>query len=198
MSMFDGLPRGGFPTIVADVPSKYFTRSAKGLGRSAERHYRTMTAEELIALPVADYAAPDAHLFFWVTGPHMALGYHVPIMRAWGFEPSSLAFVWVKPTRAAFENGCFFFEPELFRMMMGHTTRQNAEFVVLGRRGNPKRRSKSVRQVIPEPAREHSRKPERFYGLVERYADAPILELFGRSQRPGWTVRGDEATKFSA
>ena len=84
-----------------------------------------------------------------------------------------------------------------FKMGLGYTSRQNAEFVVLGRRGDPPRKSASVRQIMVEPAREHSRKPEKFYQNAETYAAGPRLELFGRQQRPGWTVRGNESDKFT-
>lgn len=196
MKMLRGLRRNHFACIVADVPWKYVVRSKKGLGRSAEKHYDTMTLEEIAAMPVARYAAKDCHLFFWVTGPFFAKGAHAPIMRAWGFEPVATAFVWVKPTKGVYENGNFFFDDRMFKMNMGHTTRQNAEYVVLGRRGKPKRISKKVRQVIGEPQREHSRKPEQFFQRVEQYCEGPRLELFSRARRKGWTTRGNQVDLF--
>ena len=79
---------------------------------------------------------------------------------------------------------------------MGHTTRQNAEYVVLGRRGKPRRLCKDVHQLIIQPRREHSRKPDEFYARVERYCTGPYLELFARQRRPGWTAWGNELDKF--
>lgn len=192
------LPEQHFPVIVADVPWAYKVRSDKGLGRSAERHYRTMSIADIEALPVARFAARDARLLFWVTGPFFAVGAHVPIMRAWGFEPVSVWGVWAKPLRHLYQNehGCIL-DDHVFEMMMGHTSRQNCEFVVEGRRGSPpKRLSRSVRQLFLEPARQHSRKPEKFYENVERYCAGPYLELFGRQRRPGWIVRGDQIGMF--
>lgn len=136
----------------------------------------------------------------WVTGPLLAIGAQVPVMRAWGFEPVAIWGVWVKPTKAHYQQGYMFFDENIERMWkmgMGHTSRQNAEFVVLGRRGNPKRLSKRVRQIITAPLRQHSRKPDEFYRNCEEYSDGPRLELFGREERPEWTVRGDEVTKFN-
>ena len=85
----------------------------------------------------------------------------------------------------------------MFFFGQGHTTRQNAEYVILGRRGDPVRRSASVRQIIPAALREHSRKPDEVFKRIEQYAEGPYLDLFGREQRPGWIVRGNEANKFN-
>ena len=113
-------------------------------------------------------------------------------MRAWGFEPSSIAFVWIKPTRKAFANGGFFLDETLFAKGMGHTTRQNAEYVVLAGEASRAGSRKDVHQLIIQPRREHSRKPDEFYARVERYCTGPYLELFARQRRPGWTAWGDE------
>lgn len=193
-----GLRRAYFPLIAADVPWPYKVRSKKGTGRSAENHYKTMPLAEIMALPVGQYGTPNGRLLFWVTGPHLAIGSHIPIMKAWGYDPCAIWGVWIKPTMAAYQGGLFFrMDDEALKMNLGHTTRQNAEYVVEGRRGKPPERlSKKVRQVFLEPAREHSRKPEKFYRNAEEYAHGPKLELFGRTPRPGWVVRGDEADKF--
>lgn len=151
-----------------------------------------MSLSQITELPVADYAAKNSRLWFWITGPFFAAGAHIPIMRSWGFEPTAVVFVWVKPVRSMFAKSYF-----IPKMGTGYTTRQNAEYVVLGRRGSPpERKSKSISQIIIEPAREHSRKPEGFYDAVERYADGPYLELFSRHKRRGWTCRGNEVGKF--
>jgi len=155
-----------------------------------------MAADAIEQLPVGGLAACHAHLFLWITGPFLARGMHLPVMRAWGFEPSSTAFVWIKPNRKAFANGGFFLDETLFAKGMGHTTRQNAEYVVLGRRGKPRRLCKDVHQLIIQPRREHSRKPDEFYARVERYCTGPYVELFSRQRRPGWTAWGDELDKF--
>lgn len=185
--------------IAADVPWAYKVRSEKGLGRSAEKHYATMHLHRIAQLPVEAHAATDAHLLFWVTGPFLAIGAHVPIMRSWGFEPTAIWGVWVKPTKSHYHQGHMFFDENIDRMWkmgMGHTSRQNAEFVVIGRKGNPRRLSKSVRQIITAPLREHSRKPDEFFRNAEEYAAGPRLELFGREQREGWTVRGNQSDLF--
>lgn len=196
--MLRGLRRDHFPVGVFDVPWNYVVRSDKGLGKSAERHYDTMTLAEIEAMPVGQFFKKDSRIFFWITGPFLAIGAHVPIMRAWGYEPVSIFNVWAKPVAAYYQNPHgVTLDDHLFEMNMGFTSRQNAEYVVLGRRGDPPERlSKSIRQIIVEPAREHSRKPDKFYQIVERYAQGPYLELFGRTRKKGWTVRGNQLGMF--
>jgi N6-adenosine-specific RNA methylase IME4 len=193
---FGGLHRGQYTAIVADPPWSYACFSEKGMARSADRHYVTMAADAIEQLPVSELAACHAHLFLWIPGPFLVRGMHLPIMRVWDFEPFSIAFVWIKPTRKAFANDGFFLDETLFAKGMGHTTRQNAEYVVLGRRGKPCRLRRDVHQLIIQPRREHSRKPDEFYARVERYGTGPFLELFARERRPGWTAWGNETDKF--
>ena len=83
-------------------------------------------------------------------------------------------------------------------MGMGYWTRANTEICLLATRGKPKRLNADVRQGIISPAREHSRKPDDTHNKIERLVSGPYLELFGRSKRDGWTVRGNEVDKFKA
>jgi N6-adenosine-specific RNA methylase IME4 len=185
------LPPGPFSCILADPPWTYKVRSAKGEGRGAVQHYPTMHLAGIKELPVADVCAKDAHLFLWTTTPHLPQA--LDLMRAWGFDYSTVAFVWLKLNKHA---PVLFSDVQSMFVGMGHTTRQNAELVLLGRRGSPKRLNKSTRQVIIAHRREHSRKPEESYDRIEAYCAGPRLELFGRQSRPGWTVWGNEADKF--
>jgi N6-adenosine-specific RNA methylase IME4 len=196
MSLLAGLPYRHFKVIHADVPWNFEAYSEEGEERSAQNHYDCMSLQDIARLNVEAHAAEDCHLFFWVTGPFLASGAHVPIMRAWGFEPTALAFVWVKLNDRWHRNWLCYIDDAMFFMGLGHTTRQNAEYVILGRRGDPERLSKSVRQIICEPRREHSRKPDAVYDRIARYAEGPYLDLFGREQRHNWTVRGNESHKF--
>jgi N6-adenosine-specific RNA methylase IME4 len=126
----------------------------------------------------------------------IAIGAHIPVMQAWGFKPSAIAFVWAKlnpnaPSLFLTERD-FFFGP-------GLTTRQNAEYVVLGRRGQPRRLAADVRQLIVAPrSRRHSEKPAEAYRRIERYCAGPRLELFARQRRDGWTCWGDELPPMEA
>lgn len=194
-----GLRRNHYVEVAADVPWKFVTRSKKGItSRSPESKYETMSLQEIAALPVSAYAAENARLWFWVTGPFLAAGAHIPIMEGWGFKPTAMGFTWLKPNAERFEQGQLFLESvDLWKIGTGYTTRKNCEFVVIGRRGNPpKPLARDIREEIVEPAREHSRKPEQFYERVERYGSGPYLELFGRTRRKGWTVRGNQLGMF--
>jgi N6-adenosine-specific RNA methylase IME4 len=181
---FSALPQAGsYRVILADPPWTYSCFSPKGEGRSAKQHYNTMTLGDICAMPVADLAAPDCHLFLWVTGSNLPQG--IQVMTSWGFRYSGTAFVWVKTKKDG--------QP---RIGMGHTTRKSAEFCLLGRKGSPKRNSKAVREVIMAERREHSRKPDETYRRIEQYSDGPYVELFARQTWPGWNCWGNETEKF--
>lgn len=192
--MFEGLPYRHFRCIVADPPWQFASNSVEKPGRNARRHYQCMPLADIAALPVERYVAPQAILFMWVTGPFLVEGYHLPVMRAWGFEPSAIGFVWVKLNMRASPH--FFTQKDLFSGG-GFTTRKNAEYVVIGKRGRSVRQDAGVQEVIISPRRQHSRKPTESYERIERYCEGPRLELFGRQQRNGWTVLGNEVDKFN-
>lgn len=188
-------PRQHFRCVYADPAWRHRSNSVARPGRNAMRHYDCMSLDEIAALPVKDVVADDCALFLWITGPFLAIGAHLPIMRAWGFKPSGMGFTWVKLNKSA--GRLFFFADDVF-MGGGHTTRKNAEFCLIGKRGRSVRVDAAVREVIIDPRREHSRKPEEAHARIERYCTGPYLELFGRQSRPGWTVLGNEAGKFDA
>ncbi|MCY3753954.1 MAG: MT-A70 family methyltransferase [Alphaproteobacteria bacterium] len=194
---------GRYRAILADPPWHFRARTALQasnwtIRRDAEKHYAVMGLDDIKAVPVRALAAKDAHLFLWTTGPFLRKPFDV--IEAWGFRYSAVAFTWVKLKRS--------FDARQLRALpiaeadlhvgLGLTTRKNAEFCLLGRRGNCRRNSKSVREIILSPVREHSRKPDEQYRRIEEYCDGPYLELFARQKWPGWTAWGDEAGKFNA
>ena len=85
-----------YSVIYADPPWRYKVYSKKGLGRSAESHYPTMSLEDIKALPIGELAAKDCALFMWITFPCMQEAFQV--LEAWGFEYKTTAFVWIKQT----------------------------------------------------------------------------------------------------
>lgn len=199
---FGDLQPGKYGAIVADPPWHFKARTALQVGnptsrRDAERHYAVMGLDNICALPVRQLAAKDAHLFIWTTGPCLRQTFEV--IEAWGFRYSAVAFTWVKLKRSH--------NPTQLRVLptseadlhvgLGLTTRKNAEFCLLARRGNARREAKNVREIILSPVREHSRKPDEAYDRVQRYCAGPYLELFSRQQRPGWDTWGNETTKFN-
>lgn len=175
-------PRRRYGAILADPPWKFETWSEKGKGRSPERHYECLSVAEIMALPVADLAASDCVLFLWTTWPHLPNA--LETIKAWGFSYKTDAFLWVKMKNGAPSIGT------------GYWTRANSECCLLATRGKPKRRKRDVPQVILEPRREHSRKPESARERIERLVDGPYVELFARSQRPGWDAWGNQINHF--
>lgn len=194
---FADLPRRCFAAIAADCGTRFEAYSAKGeTSRTPQKKYTTMRDDELAELPVVELAARNAFLFYWDTTARVAAGMHIPIMRAWGFKPTAVAFTWVK-LRMREPDSPFVYPRSSFNFGPGLTTRKGTEVCILGRRGSPRRLSNSVRELIVAPRREHSRKPDEFYERVQQYAAGPYLDLFSRQQRSGWTCWGDQAGLFN-
>lgn len=181
-----GLPFRHFRCVLADPPWNFKSNSADLPGRNARRHYDCMDRADIISLPVTEFLRDDAVLFLWITGPMLVIGAHLPVMRAWGFEPSGMGFVWTKTTK----------DGTRFAFGGGFTTRKSTEFCLIGKRGASTRRNAGIYEAIISPRREHSRKPDGIHKRIERYTAGPYLELFGRQQRDGWIVRGNESSKF--
>jgi N6-adenosine-specific RNA methylase IME4 len=202
--MFDALsvPPGGFKAIMADPPwafKGYAPPRPQNFAsdRGVTKHYQTMTREEICAMPMLDIAARDCHLFLWSTGPHLPQA--LETMDRWGFKYSGMGFVWVKMRRAFATQPMRMLpliQADLF-MGLGHTTRKNAEYVLLGRRGNARRMAKDVHEIILAPVREHSRKPDEAFARVQRYCEGPYAEIFSREERAGWSTWGNEQAKFN-
>ncbi len=170
-----------YSIIYADPPWQYKVYSKKGLGRSAESHYPTMELEDIQALPVGELADTDCILFMWTTIPLLKDCFSV--MKAWGFEYKTVAFVWIKQNRKS---------DSLF-WGMGHWTRANAEFCMLATKGRPKRKSAGVHQVIISHIEEHSKKPDIVrHKIIELVGDLPRVELFAREKADGWDAWGNE------
>jgi N6-adenosine-specific RNA methylase IME4 len=197
---FEGLPRGHFKAIYADPPWGFnlwwggrTNKTPAGVpSRATEPHYRVMKEGELNALPVGDLAADDCVLFLWTCWP--VLPWALRTIEAWGFEYKSCGFCWVKAHAQQIDMFRDDIEPH---MTLGYWTRSNSEVCLLATRGKPKRRATDVRQAIIEPRREHSRKPDCVPARIERLVEGPYLELFARTQRPGWTVWGNQTDKFA-
>jgi N6-adenosine-specific RNA methylase IME4 len=182
-----GIPAGTQAgAIMADPGIAFRAYSARGEGRSPQRHYRCSPLDELTQLPVAEIAATDCFLFLWV--PLRSVDLVKPLMQAWGFAFSGSAFTWAKQNKSGI--GWF--------MGNGYGTRKGTEICWLGRRGIPQRKSKGVRELIVAPIREHSRKPDEVYQRVEALCAGPYVELFARQQWPGWICVGNESGKFAS
>jgi N6-adenosine-specific RNA methylase IME4 len=111
-----------------------------------------------------------------------------------GLKYSGIAFTWVKTLRSRAD--MLFITKQDFHVGLGYTTRKNTELCLLARKGSPKRVSRSVRELIIAPVREHSRKPDEVYDRIEAYIPGPYLELFARRTRHNWTAWGNQTNKF--
>lgn len=184
-----------FRTILADPPWPYQSQDLKSspthrpnswstpLGSvAAAARYNTMSIGEIMALPVQDIAAKDAHLYLWTTNSFMVEAHEVA--RAWGFEPKTI-ITWVKHKQG---------DPTTPSMKMGYWFRSASEHCLFAVRG--KLRLQDVTKGIPTwfaaPRAPHSVKPEESYVLIERASFAPRLELFARRERDGWDRWGNE------
>ncbi len=180
------LPSGQYGTVLADPPWLFENRT----GKVAPEHkrlyrYRTMTNDEIMGLPVGKLAAPKAHLYLWVPNTLLARGLRV--MAAWGFTYKT-NLVWYK-VRA--DGG-----PD--RRGVGFYFRNVTELVLFGVKGHLRTLSpaRSLPNVILSRKREHSRKPDQLYDVIEQCSPGPYLKLFCRVQRPGWACWGDEAEDY--
>jgi N6-adenosine-specific RNA methylase IME4 len=175
-------PNGRFTVLYVDPPWHFECYSEEsGIESAAAAHYPTMRLEEICALPVRDLATDSAVLFLWTTAPHLRESFEV--LAAWGFEYKT-NIVWVKD-----------------RSGLGYVVRNQHELLIVATRGDIPAPSPANRpaSVISAKRREHSRKPDEAYALIERmYPELPKIELFARQQRPGWSVWGNEVAPTEA
>lgn len=167
-----------YQIIYADPPWSYNKKVGMGM---ADDHYPTMTLQEICDLPVPQLADKNCALFLWVTFPMLREG--LEVIKAWGFNYKTAAFVWVKQYKIS----------DRFILGLGHYTRGNAELCLLATRGSIKRQSLKVSQIIVSHLEEHSKKPDEARNrIVELLGDVPRIELFARQTTPGWDVWGNE------
>ena len=173
-----------YKVILCDPPWRFQVFSQKGLGKSADKHYRTLDLDKIVEIVEGISTANNAALFLWVTDPMLEAG--LELIREMGFTYKTVAFTWVKESKHGKEH-----------MGTGYYTRANPEMCLLATKGKPlERKSKSVRQLLVSKVREHSRKPDEVYDRIEALFDGPYLEVFARTKRDGWHVIGNEVGKF--
>jgi N6-adenosine-specific RNA methylase IME4 len=169
--------------ILADPPWRFANYSAKGEVKNPVAHYDCMNMDALKALPVNHLAAADCAMLMWATAPMLPQG--IELLRAWGFTFKS-AGAWAKQSSTGAK----------WAFGTGYCFRSAAEFFLLGTRGAPKVCSRSVRNLIVGPVREHSRKPDDLHANAEALFKGPYVELFARQARPGWAAWGNQVDKF--
>lgn len=176
-----------FSTVLADPPWQFANRT----GKVAPEHrrlsrYPTMPLSEIKDLPVEAIVGSTAHLYLWV--PNALLPHGLEVMSHWGFTYKS-NLVWYKIRK---DGG-----PD--RRGVGFYFRNVTEIILFGVRGTKPRTlapGRSQENIISSQKREHSRKPDEQYKLIEACSPGPFIELFARGPRPGWTVWGDQANAY--
>lgn len=177
-----------FRTILADPPWRFQNRT----GKMAPEHrrlsrYQTMTLEDIVSLPVAQVCASTAHLYLWV--PNALLPDGLRVMEAWGFTYKT-NLVWCKIRKDGGPDG----------RGVGFYFRNTTELLLFGTRGKNARTlapGRSQVNTICSRKREHSRKPDEQYAIIEACSRKPYLELFARGKRSGWEGWGDQADDYS-
>lgn len=174
---------GGFQTVMADPPWRFQNRT----GKVAPEHrrldrYSTLDLDSICALPVSDVVAKNAHLYLWV--PNALLPDGMRVMEEWGFRYVSNV-VWAKRRKDGGPDG----------RGVGFYFRNVTELILFGVRGSMRTLAPARSQVnmIETRKREHSRKPDEQYDLIESCSPGPFLEMFARQAQPGWTAWGDES-----
>lgn len=176
---------GGFATILADPPWRFSNRT----GKVAPEHrrldrYSTMTLDAIKALPVGQVAAKNAHLYLWV--PNALLPEGLEVLQAWGFRYVS-NIVWAKRRKDGGPDG----------RGVGFYFRNVTEILLFGVKGSMRTLAPGRSQVnmIETRKREHSRKPDEQYDLIEACSPGPYLEMFARHPQSGWVGWGDESAE---
>jgi N6-adenosine-specific RNA methylase IME4 len=174
--------RGPFGTILADPPWRFVNRT----GKVAPEHrrltrYGTMTADEICALPVRQLSEDKSHLYLWV--PNALISEGLQVLEGWGFEYKT-NLVWHKIRKDGGSDG----------RGVGFYFRNVTELVLFGVRGGLRTLPAGRRQVnyFATRKREHSRKPDELYPIVEACSPGPYLEMFARHGRADWQSWGNE------
>jgi N6-adenosine-specific RNA methylase IME4 len=187
-ALFDSLTLdqlGGTPfgTVLADPPWRFMNRT----GKVSPEHrrlsrYDTMDWKDIAAMPVAGLMAEQSHCYLWV--PNALVGEGLRVLESWGFTYKSM-IVWAKRRKDGGPDG----------RGVGFYFRNVTEPVLFGVRGSLRTLAPGRRQVniIETRKREHSRKPDELYPIIEACSPGPFLELFARYPQPGWTTWGDES-----
>lgn len=173
-----------FATVLADPPWRFANRT----GKMAPEHkrlsrYGTMTLDEICALPVAQVVRPTAHLYLWV--PNALLPEGIRVLQSWGFEYKT-NIVWHKVRKDGGSDG----------RGVGFYFRNVTELLLFGVRGKNARTLDPGRTQVNYMGtrkREHSRKPDEQYDIIEACSPGPFLEMFARGARPNWSVWGNQA-----
>lgn len=172
-----------FGAVLADPPWRFNAGGSKAV----TNQYNCMALADIQNLPVGDIADNDCLLFMWATAP--MIPHALETMTAWGFRYTSM-LAWAKQSKTG----------KRWSFGTGYRFRNAAEFMILASKGKPPCLSRNTRNLIVAPVREHSRKPDNQYSVVDALAgDVPKIELFARQQWHGknWHAWGNQTDKFT-
>jgi len=186
--LLEAAGRRKFSTVLADPPWQFQNRT----GKMAPEHkrlsrYPTMTLQEIKDLPVEAIVQDTAHLYLWV--PNALLANGMSVMESWGFTYKT-NLIWYKVRK---DGG-----PD--RRGVGFYFRNVTEMILFGVRGKNARTlqpSRSQENIITSRKREHSRKPDEQYELIESCSPGPYFEMFARGPRKGWFVWGNQSEEYT-
>ena len=175
-----------FGTILIDPPWRFSNRTGK-IGPEHKRLYRykTMSFEEIAQLPIGELALPRSHLYLWC--PNALLLEALTIMKKWDFTYKT-NIVWYKVRKDGGPDG----------RGVGFYFRNVTELVLFGVKGKQRtlKPGRTQVNVIVKRKREHSRKPDEIYDIIQRCSPGPYLELFARQRIAGWTQWGEEVDTY--
>ena len=177
-----------FKTVLADPPWQFQNRT----GKIAPEHrrlsrYSTLKLPDILLLPVSELVQEPAHLYLWV--PNALVREGLQVMEAWGFQYKT-NIIWHKVRKDGEPDGRgvgFYFRNTTELVLFGVRGKKNARTLPPGRRQV---------NIIKTMKREHSRKPDELYELIESCSSGPYLELFARGPRKGWSVWGAQSDEY--
>lgn len=175
-----------FKTILADPPWRFNNRTGKVAPEHKRlKRYSTLSLDEIKSLPVSEVAAENSHLYLWIPNALIQMG--LDTMKAWGFKYKT-NLIWYKIRKDGGPDG----------RGVGFYFRNVTEIVLFGIKGSMRtlKPGRSQVNIVLERKREHSRKPDGLYPIIESCSPGPYLELFARGPRKGWSIWGNEADDY--
>lgn len=169
-------PEKKYDVIVIDPPWQYTNKRIDDKTQKGVVPYQDMTIDEIAAMPIPMLAAADCILWLWTTNAFIHEAYH--LIEGWGFTQKTV-LTWGKS-----------------QMGLGRWLRGKTEHCIMSVLGKPIVNLTNQTTFLYGRSREHSRKPEKFYELVQKLCPGRKIELFARQERIGWDFFGDETSKF--
>lgn len=161
-------PNKKYKTILADPPWKY----GKGWGYGAGEYYDLMSLEDIKNIPIKKISSKNAHLYLWC--PNGMIDKGLEVMKIWGFEFKTI-ITWVKN-----------------RSIFGYYFKGQSEQILFGVKGKLPPQNRKQVTIMKGKVRNHSKKPDEQYEIIEKVSPSPRIELFARQKIEGWDVWGDE------